>query len=254
DTLISIEGFAGSAFDDNLTGDSADNKLIGQGGNDTLTGGAGNDTLDGDFLPYPVSGIGMGAGYVDLPGTATNNAIATALDFTNGFSLANDPDIRNATLVPHWTVNAVGNGSSAFYKVTVNAGSVLTFDIDHIADPDILDSWIVLRAADGSVLANNDDGGGDPGSSSGRDSGLTYTAEETGTYYLEVGRWAGGSSFSPTIPAGVSYELNVSVAPPSPPMPNIGVAGNDTLDGGDGNDTLLGRAGDDTLNGGAGQD
>jgi Ca2+-binding RTX toxin-like protein len=255
DTLVSIEGIAGSAFADTLTGDAGDNSLVGQGGDDTLAGGAGNDVLDGDFVPFPVSGIGMGDGYVTLPASATNNSTATAVDFTNDFSLAADAEIRDAATVPHWTVNATGNGSSGFYKVVLKAGSTITADIDGIADPDQLDSWIQLIGGDGTVLADNDDNGGDPGSSSGRDSGLTFTVEEDGTYYIQVGSWVPGSDgFQPVVGSGIAYELNVSVAPPAPVMPHIGIAGNDTLDGGEGNDTLYGRAGNDTLNGGLGQD
>ena len=44
DTLTSIEGVRGSAFNDTLTGSAAANTLDGQGGNDTLDGGAGLDT------------------------------------------------------------------------------------------------------------------------------------------------------------------------------------------------------------------
>ena len=56
DTLIGIEGLAGSARNDQLTGNGGRNmisgaagsdRLGGAGGNDTLMGGAGNDTLSG---------------------------------------------------------------------------------------------------------------------------------------------------------------------------------------------------------------
>lgn len=49
DTLIGIEGLAGSALaDDTLSGDGGANFLQGVGGDDTLTGRGGNDTLRGD--------------------------------------------------------------------------------------------------------------------------------------------------------------------------------------------------------------
>jgi len=47
DTLISIEGLRGSAFDDALTGDAERNILEGDAGNDTLNGGAGSDNVTG---------------------------------------------------------------------------------------------------------------------------------------------------------------------------------------------------------------
>ncbi|WP_343713516.1 M10 family metallopeptidase C-terminal domain-containing protein [Inquilinus sp.] len=252
--FISIEGLAGSGHNDTLTGDAGDNRLIGQGGDDTLKGGAGNDTLDGDFIPFPVTGVGTGTGYAALGTGATNNSIAAAFDLTANFSLAADPDIVDATTLAHSTVTATGNGQGGYYKLTVNAGTVITLDLDHTAGG-LDDSYIWLTRADGTVLAENDDAGNDPGSSVRTDSALSFKVAETGTYYIVVGHYDNDSGEpEQTVPNGGSYELNVSVTPPPPVMPNIGVAGNDTLDGGTGNDTLYGRAGDDVLKGGAGAD
>ena len=47
DRMRNVEGVAGGAGNDTLTGDKLANKFIGNGGNDTLTGGGGNDTLSG---------------------------------------------------------------------------------------------------------------------------------------------------------------------------------------------------------------
>ena len=46
DTLISIEGLIGSAFDDVLVGNAADNRIEGGAGNDQLDGGTGFDIAD----------------------------------------------------------------------------------------------------------------------------------------------------------------------------------------------------------------
>ncbi|MCI4661578.1 MAG: hypothetical protein MRY63_07130 [Neomegalonema sp.] len=47
DTFYTIEGLAGSSFDDQLYGDDKDNLLSGDDGDDTLSGEEGDDTLLG---------------------------------------------------------------------------------------------------------------------------------------------------------------------------------------------------------------
>jgi Ca2+-binding RTX toxin-like protein len=47
DTLTGIEGVAGSAFADTITGDAGPNSLSGRGGNDAIQGAAGDDTING---------------------------------------------------------------------------------------------------------------------------------------------------------------------------------------------------------------
>ncbi|WP_186002606.1 M10 family metallopeptidase C-terminal domain-containing protein [Mycobacterium sp. KBS0706] len=254
ETYISIEGLAGSAHKDQLTGDALANKLVGQGGDDVLKGNAGNDTIDGDFTPFPVTGVGMGTGYTTLAPSATNNSVATAHAITNNFSLAADADIGNATTLAHSTVNATGNGQGGYYKLTVNAGTVITADIDHTSDG-LSDSFLWLERADGTVVAFNDDGGNDPGSARRTDSLFSFKVTETGDYYIVVGQYNNDTGDTEKIvPSGATYELNVSVTPPPPTSPNIGLAGHDNLDGGDGDDTLYGRGGADFLRGGAGAD
>ncbi len=257
DFYDSIENLAGTGFDDALTGNAARNILTGQGGDDLIRGGGGGDTLLGDFAyqgeapPRP----GFGTGYATLGPGATNNSLATAFDISNNFSLIGDPDIFDSTTVPHTTVNATGNGLGGYYKLDLAAGTILTVDIDGIADPDIHDSWLRLLDGTGAVIAENDDGGGDPGSTSGRDSSLVTVIEQTGTYYLLEGSWspAEPDGWSESVPAGSAYTLNVSAEfPPAPTLP--GAPGSDTLLGESGADLLDGGLGADQLTGGTGAD
>ncbi|TRW99368.1 hemolysin [Paracoccus sp. M683] len=258
DTYVSIENLAGSGFDDNIKGNGAANVLTGQGGADNLNGGGGDDTLFGDFadqgeaVPRP----GMGSGYATLGADATNNSIDEAFDISNNFSLTEDPNIFDSTTVLHTTVNATGNGQGGYYRVELAAGTVITIDIDGIADPNVHDSWVRLLDSEGNVVAQNDDGGGDPGSTNGRDSSTVFVVQETGTYYILEGSWspsAPGSGWSESVPAGSTYTLNVSVEfPPAPAQP--GEAGADTLRGGNGSDLLDGGLGADILIGGPGED
>ncbi|MGL6208330.1 MAG: M10 family metallopeptidase C-terminal domain-containing protein [Paracoccaceae bacterium] len=258
DTYDSIENLSGSGFNDFLTGDEAANVLTGQGGDDTLRGGDGDDTLLGDFAyqgdapPRP----GLGTGYATLGPEAVNNSIATAFDISNNFSLTEDPDIFDSTTVLHTTVNATGNGQGGYYSINLAAGTILTIDIDGIADPDIHDSWVRLLDASGNIVAQNDDGGGDPGSATNRDSSTVFVVQETGTYYILEGAWspdAPGDGFAEAVPEGSTYELNVSVDFPAAPAAP-GDAGADLLRGYHGNDLLDGGLAADTLFGGAGED
>ncbi|MCG7503667.1 M10 family metallopeptidase C-terminal domain-containing protein [Mesorhizobium retamae] len=258
DTYVSIENLAGSGFNDQLTGDGAANVLTGQGGNDTINGGGGDDTLLGDFAyqgdapPRP----GMGTGYATLGADATNNSVATAFDISNNFSLTEDPDIFDSTTVLHTTVNATGNGKGGYYSISLAAGTIISIDIDGIADPNVHDSWVRLLDSDGNIVAQNDDGGGDPGSATSRDSSTVFVVKETGTYYIQEGSWspdAPGDGWADAVPEGSTYKLNVSVEfPPAPAQP--GVAGTDKLNGGTGSDLLDGGLAADILTGGAGED
>ena len=258
DVYHSIENLSGSAFNDRIRGDGGANVLTGQGGNDTVYGGYGNDILLGDFAyqgdapPRP----GMGTGYATLAAGATNNSIASAFDISNNFSLTSDPDIFDSTTFLHTTVNATGNGQGGYYKIDLAAGTVITIDIDGIADPDVHDSLLRLLDSDGNIVAENDDGGGDPGSVSDRDSSAVFVVQETGTYYIVEGSWsetAPGSGFADSVPLDSTYVLNVSVEfPPAPVQP--GAAGSDLLQGGHGNDLLDGGLAADTLIGGYGAD
>ncbi|MFC3631313.1 M10 family metallopeptidase C-terminal domain-containing protein [Paracoccus angustae] len=258
DTYASIENVSASGSDDRVNGDGGANLLIGQGGDDDLRGGRGDDTLLGDFadqgeaVPRP----GLGSGYATLGADATNGSIETAFDISDNFSLAADPDIFDSTTVLHTTVNATGTGEGGYYKIDLAAGTLITIDIDGIADPNVHDSWVRLLDSDGNIVAENDDGGGDPGSTSNRDSSTVFTVEETGTYYIVEGSWspdAPGDGWSASVPEGSTYELNVSVEfPPEPVRP--GVAGQDALRGGAGGDLLDGGLAADLLIGGAGED
>ena len=257
DAYVSIENLAGSGSDDWLRGDAAANALTGQGGGDILRGGAGDDTLSGDFA-YAADApptLGMGSGTATLGPDATNTSIATAFDISGNFTLDEDPDIYDSTTVPHTTVEATGTGEGGYYSIGLPVGAVITIDIDGIADPDVHDSWVRLLDAEGEIVAQNDDGGGDPGSATSRDSSAVHVVEETGTYYILEGSWSPDAEdgWAEVVPEGSTYELNVSVElPPEPADP--GEAGADRLFGGGGADLLDGGLAADTLTGGAGED
>ena len=109
---------------------------------------------------------------------------------------------------------------------------MITIDIDGIADPNIHDSFVRLLDSAGKIVAENDDGGGDPGSTSSRDFEHGRHVVEEIRKLLHAGgqldaESAPGDGWTEAVPDGSTYELNVSVEfPPAPVAP--GDAGSKT--------------------------
>ncbi|MGE3917729.1 MAG: matrixin family metalloprotease [Hyphomicrobiaceae bacterium] len=258
-----IENAVGGSAADSIGGNTIANTINGNGGNDTiaggggadiLSGGDGNDAIYGEASPsiVGVSGVGFGSGLVTDP--TGNTTQATALAITNLFSLASDANVADATTIPHVTIrdnlaSGAATVTAPWFAVTVNAGSILTLDVDATAS---LDSRVFIYDASLAQLAFNDDaGGGDPGSASTLDSKLTYTVQDTGTYYIRIDDYGTPGFLS----GNAIYDLHVSVAPPSGAVRGVGgTAGADWIDGGIGNDTISGGGAGDTLNGNTGTD
>jgi len=255
----------GSDAMDTLKGYAGSDHLVGLGGNDVLVGGTGGDSLEGgtgnDLLIAEQALALSGSSTLVKPAGFWNSSLAAAVSVDGAFNLATDPNIDMATTRPHVSVQATGDGSIDFCAFTVAAGgSTASFDIDG-AYPSF-DSWLQLLDAAGNVLAFNDDAFTDPGSqeyySSGgssfsRDSLITYTFADAGTYVIEVGsndNVTPLASLPKPVPSGASYMLHISLDDGSGP----GVQGPDTLIGGSGSDTLIGAAGGDSLDGGTGAD
>ena len=257
DTLRSIENIVGTSGNDTIVGNSQDNTLNGgSSGADVLTGNDGNDRLiGGGFTVTSVFNPGTPASQPDItkPQATANTSIATAFNLAGTFDIDANPNITNATTIPHATINATSAAGLEYYRFDVTgAGAQAIFDIDGTGT--LTDSIIELVDAAGNVLASNDTGPGDPGTTTGDDGYITYTFAAAGTYYIRVGRYTGTAVAQPLL-AGTTYQLHVSVQ---------GAAGATTFvnnnasslnaSGGEGNDYLQGTYGDDILNGGNGND
>jgi hypothetical protein len=142
-----------------------------------------------------------------------NDTIGTAQNIDNFFSLNADPDIEQATTIPHATVRGLpGNGTYDYYRFMVaTAGSRGIFDIDYALNFDGLDfdAYLNVFDAGGTSLRANDDASttnGAGGSVHGFDSYLTYTFNNAGTYFARVGNCCVSPQSS-----GNGYELQVSI-------------------------------------------
>ena len=150
-----------------------------------------------------------------------NNSIAEAQSIDFSFNLTYSPDIgdystNTSEQIPHTTIIGSGDASYDYYKFTVAiAPSTAAFDIDHTTTPqgNSFDSYLYLYNANGELLSANDDSStsvGQGGSNSTLDSYLSYTFNNTGTYYIKVSRY-----IDETIPTNKIYTLNVSLQNPT---------------------------------------
>lgn len=255
DTLRGIESVTGSSADDTLIGDGAANTLVGgTGGVDTLTGNGGNDRLiGGGFTTAYVTTDSQPD--IAKPATTNNGSIATAVNTAGTFDAAANPNITNATTIPHTTINAVATGGALeYYRIDVTTpGARGIFDIDGTGS--LTDSIVeVVDSTGATILATNDTGPGDPGTTTGDDAYISYIFNTPGTYYVRVGRYtaATGSAAQPLL-AGQTYQLHISLS--SAQVDQVAVnTSRGVLTGGAGDDFIQGTLGDDTISGGDGND
>ncbi|MDB5693153.1 MAG: serralysin-like metalloprotease protein [Alphaproteobacteria bacterium] len=256
DTLRSIENIQGTIGNDILIGNSQNNTLSGgAGGADNLSGGDGDDRLIGGGFTTTTTFSAPSQPDITKPQTTNNGSIGTAVATAGFFDVDANPDITNATSMPHATINATAAGGSVeYYRIDVTvAGSTAIFDIDGGGTLD--DSILELVNSGGTLLASNDTGTGDATFPGHDDAYLTFTFATVGTYYIRVGRFISNSVAQPLI-AGQTYELNISLDNAAVVTTTVTAHNTSSLtaDGGEGNDLVLGTIASDMLTGGNGND
>ena len=126
DTLVNIEGVAGSGFGDTLTGGSGDDTLRGLGGDDVLSGGAGNDVIEGGAGNDQIEG---GAGTDTADFSTAGSAVTVDLSAgtaTGEKSAAGDPGtIQLSSLdgATGFTINGVDASDRLGWSVS-DAGDI----------------------------------------------------------------------------------------------------------------------------------
>ena len=250
-------------FDGIFVGDTANDMIFGFNRNSDLTsyypshsyiyGGDGFDLIIGDHVPVFMA---QDAGSTPFE--------ALDINHPQYWSNGENPDIDNATGVPHTTVAGHGNGEVLIYEVFLEAGAQLTVDIDWAfgtVGGGSFDSMIEIRSIGGNVLASNDDANisdGANGSIANLDSYLTFHAPARGSYYIAVGQ--SSSSGLVAIDETKSFVMNVSAnfhqysTQPAGNDSLLGEGGDDVLYGMGGDDWLYGETGNNILDGGSGSD
>lgn len=142
-----------------------------------------------------------------------NDSIVNTQNIDASFSVGLNPDITNSDTWPWVSIAGTGDGSFDYYSFEVPSGGVTGyFDTDHTN----FDTMLFLYDSTGVLLSSNDDTSGDPGSSSGLDSWITYNFTEPGIYIIAVGEFY--SSGNPggvggnTPDSGDAYTLQVSLS------------------------------------------
>ncbi len=264
DTYVSIEGLAGTEFDDNLRGDSGanvlegragDDMLIGRGGDDTLLGGEDDDVLNGgegrdalhgdegrdraDYM-HATAGVIADLGFAHVgTGEAAGDSYRSIEDLAG--SNANDGLRGDAGDNVIWGRN--GN------DVIVARGGDDT-----------------LYGGDGNDVLNGGLGGDLLVGGAGRDraeyvhasAGILAdlaaagrnTGEAAGDIYASIEDLA-GSAFNDNL-RGTAGDNVIWGRAGNDWI--VARGGDDTVHGGNGNDVMNGGAGADDLRGGAGQD
>lgn len=231
DTLISIEGLAGSAYADVLTGDAGRNMLIGRGGADTLDGGAG-----GDFADYG-SAATASTVTLDSVGTVAMGEGLGAVDTLIGIEGVRGAG-GNDWLVGDGAANTLRgrNGNDTL------AGRSGADTLDRSAAADLAD---FADATTGLSITLNS------GATALAADGRGSTDVLTGIEGLQGGDFNDslvGDAASNALPGGAGNDRLIA-------SPSGGAAGTaDKLDGGLGNDYLVTQQGANTVIGGGGSD
>ncbi len=243
DTLASIEGLIGTAFNDSLTGDAGANILNGGDGNDTLSGGDGNDTLTG--------GAGVDtASYADAAGGVTVSLMLTGVQDTVNAgkdTLATVENLTGSAYADSLTGSAGANridGGAGNDTIAGGAGA------DTLLGGEGDDLFLIGSTVDyatGEVITGG----------TGLDE-LRFTATVAGTLVLGPGldvervTLASGSVALGINASAVLIGLTLVGNDGANVLTGTGLA--DRLDGGAGNDTLTGGLGADQFLIGAGVD
>ncbi|WP_198321083.1 calcium-binding protein [Azohydromonas aeria] len=253
DTLISIEGFTGSAYNDYVVLGRSDASLsltLGKG-NDTLVGGAGGNN------------VWASVGYWDDPSGVIVNFSGKALTATVG---GKSYTVAAGSARDGW-------GGTDTFKLDGSNLSINGSDAaDYIRGRDDGDNDQIWEYFSGGSGNDTIDGG------TGQDqAGYHHTGDDAGDHgvvvNLSAAAWSGSFAGAVrTVAAGTAYDdsgsidrlisienidgsIYADVILGSAGINHLnGNEGNDIIHAGAGNDQLTGGAGDDTLAGGAGFD
>ena len=236
DTLISIEGAHGSAFDDVIQlSDAVGSYVFGEGGHDLLTGGSSNDGLTGGAGNDTIQG-GAGIDSAAYRVGAVSDRVTFAADGAGAWR------VKAGTL----DLLTIAQSSDAFQVTDLRAPSLATTDAP-LQNTDTI-RGVETISVDAAVTA--------PGSATASTITvlrLALPAASAGALAPTVSYQFIGGTDGPDTLMG-SENISDSIAGYGGDDSLSGLSGADSLSGGTGNDTLVGSLGDDRFYPGAGSD
>ncbi len=166
-----------------------------------------NDDGGQDVLSHiTFTATSTGTYFVDVSGFSSTVTGSYSLFASNGLWNPADTvaDNRNTTgsvaIGGSTTVNLNGLGDHDWYAVTLTAGTRYVFQTSGTGT---VDTFLMVRDANGEARGENDDSGGSTYSR------LVFTPTTSGTYYIDVGAWREQDQGSFTLTAGVAEPLTV---------------------------------------------
>jgi Ca2+-binding RTX toxin-like protein len=228
----------------NLTGNAAANTLTGNDGNNILDGGAGKDTMHGGagadiYIVDNVGDVIFDDAGTDIDTVQSKISLNLTLAVGEGGGI-----VENLVLIGAGNLNATGNGGDN--ALTGNAGNNI---LDGGQGADTMtggagaDTYVVDNVGDVIVESILPAGGVDTVITSLSDYTLLDGFENLTFLGSEAGNGTGNAANNKLVGGATGIQNNL-----------IGLAGNDTLIGGEFADTLDGGTGIDSMVGGAGND
>jgi Ca2+-binding RTX toxin-like protein/methionine-rich copper-binding protein CopC len=216
--LVGNDTITGSSGADNLRGYAGTDVINGGAGNDTIDGGTGTDTavFSGNYADATITYSSVSKAFTVITALGGTDTLTNVETFTfadqsiSAASLIPPPDDYSASVSTTGRLSVGGSASgkletisdSDWFAINLVAGQTYTFKLDSGTASGLANPYLKLFGAGGVLIAEDDDSG------TGLNALLSYTATQTGTYYLGAQNQSG-------VAATGSYRLSAANTTPA---------------------------------------
>lgn len=126
------------------------------------------------------------------------------LVFANGVDIPSDTSTTANIAVGGCVTEMLETvGDSAWFRIELRKDQTISVSLEGSGATPVGDTYLRLYDSNGTLIAENDDGG------TGLNSLLRFTANSAGTYYIEADSWNGGSLGEYTLAVTEAQPLQV---------------------------------------------